>query len=345
MPVWLIDIFTKWDASAYLHLAELGYAVPPDGIGKPLYYLVFFPLYPWLIRVLSGLTGSGILSGVLISVLCLFGSLYFFIQLLTLDYQPRVARLSLSYLIFFPYAFFLILVYSESCFLFFTLATFYFCRRRRWWPALVMGFFAGLTRVFGILIFIPLLWEFDFWSQLRQFFRRQVSWWQLVKRYWGLVLPALSWVIYLGLNYFYTGEALIFLRFQKEHWYHNFVFPWQSLQEQLWNFFTHANFWWRYFVSLPQLVVMISLPCLLLYALKKRLRPAYIWYLLAYWLVLSTQSFTISAGRFAAVCWPVFLLLGLWGRDHRFLAGLTLLISAGLLGLFAWVFVTQAVIT
>ena len=65
---WALDIWKKWDAWHYVNLAELGYSGYMED-GKHL-FLVFFPLYPWLVRLVSAVTGNTMAAGLLVSFLC-----------------------------------------------------------------------------------------------------------------------------------------------------------------------------------------------------------------------------------------------------------------------------------
>ena len=56
-----LEIWNRWDSLNYLKLAQFGYS---DG---PL--LVFYPLYPWVIRFLTVLTGNYLVSAILISTI------------------------------------------------------------------------------------------------------------------------------------------------------------------------------------------------------------------------------------------------------------------------------------
>ena len=66
---WATDIWKKWDAWHYVGLAELGYTGYWED-GRPL-FLVFFPLYPWLVRLVCPLTGHNTMAaGLMVSFLC-----------------------------------------------------------------------------------------------------------------------------------------------------------------------------------------------------------------------------------------------------------------------------------
>ena len=67
---------------------------------------------------------------------------------------------SLFYMLVFPASFFSSLVYSEGLFLFLSISSFYYARKRQWAAASALGLLASLTRNFGVIMFIPLLMEY-----------------------------------------------------------------------------------------------------------------------------------------------------------------------------------------
>ena len=65
-PLWV-----HWDTRHYVGIAQEGYTA----VGDERLRLVFFPLYPLLMRLLSPLTGGDVFyAGLLVSLLCAAGS-------------------------------------------------------------------------------------------------------------------------------------------------------------------------------------------------------------------------------------------------------------------------------
>jgi hypothetical protein len=63
------------------------------------------------------------------------------------------------YLIAFPAAYYLAIGYSEALYLLCVLGAFYFARRGQWWWSGVIAFLAGLARLHGALLIVPLGYE------------------------------------------------------------------------------------------------------------------------------------------------------------------------------------------
>src|SRR5258706_5842641 len=92
---------------------------------------------------------------------CIFlVSLFVFYKIIRFDYPKKVAYLSLVALLVFPTSFFFGSVYTESLFLFLSLLSFYFARKKWWILAGISGMLLSGTRIVGIAIFPVLLWEF-----------------------------------------------------------------------------------------------------------------------------------------------------------------------------------------
>ena len=115
-------LWTRWDASHYFTLAENGYAA--EGEGR--FSIVFYPLYPWLVRAVAFVCRSYFGAALLVSGVASVCAALLFRRLVELDHPAKVARLAVWFLFIFPTAYFLHIGYTESLFL-----------------ALVLGSFAG----------------------------------------------------------------------------------------------------------------------------------------------------------------------------------------------------------
>ena len=156
-----INMWSRWDAGWYMAIAQHGYSYHPGEQSS----VAFFPLYPMLMRGLAFLIGRPdgegcLLAGILISNACLLLALVYLVRLLHLDYDASTASRAVFYLLVFPTSFYFSAVYTESLFLLLSVASFYHARRRQWWLAGLAGGCASLTRVPGILLFLPLCYEY-----------------------------------------------------------------------------------------------------------------------------------------------------------------------------------------
>jgi hypothetical protein len=137
-----------------LRLATTGYAQGDASAA-------FFPLYPMLVRVVAWLPGIGPLAAALIVAnLAFFGALVLLHALTRYELgDAETARRAVLFTALFPTAFFLMAPYTESTFLLFSIAAFWFARRDRWGWAAVAGAVAALTRSVGVLLVFGLAYE------------------------------------------------------------------------------------------------------------------------------------------------------------------------------------------
>jgi len=162
LPSWIWS-FGNFDGVHYLRIAQNGY--------RDAFYQAFFPLYPLLIRFFNFLPKNVSLdtrifvdpsffyTALAISNFCFLVGLIFFYKLLLLDFNKKIALLSVLVLLAFPTAFYFGSIYSES--LFFSLLTLslYLARKGRFFLASVAAGFASATRIIGLLLLPVLLIE------------------------------------------------------------------------------------------------------------------------------------------------------------------------------------------
>jgi len=148
----LIEPLRQWDGFWYKLIAERGYG-DPEQIARA----AFWPLYPWLMRWGSALTGlSTDVVGYLIANAAFAGALVLLYRLVALDFDRAVARRTIVALAFFPTAFFFQALYTESLFLLLAVGALLAARQERWWwLAGLVGALAALTRSYGVLLGLP----------------------------------------------------------------------------------------------------------------------------------------------------------------------------------------------
>jgi Gpi18-like mannosyltransferase len=131
-------IWNQWDFGYYQEIAEFGYS-GNDGS------MAFYPLFPWLVRLVACVSRSYPAAGFIVSGIasversCCEDSF----ALITRRASQCAASGSFS---FFPTAYFLQIGYSEGLFLALALACILAARGERWWLAGVLGAFCWMTR-------------------------------------------------------------------------------------------------------------------------------------------------------------------------------------------------------
>ena len=197
-PAGFLNYWAHWDGAWYAHLATDGY-----GPRAPM-STAFFPLYPMLVRAGMTLGIGPAFSGVLVSLVCTLFATYFIYGIAEKFGGTGTARAATLTFSFFPTAFFLGAPYTEAPFVAFTAGSFWAAYVRR--DLLLAGLFGALasaTRNLGVLLLIPLGYEF-----LRHW--REFGWRGLLSL--GLVpVGLLGYAAYLWARF---GDPLVFSRVQ-----------------------------------------------------------------------------------------------------------------------------------
>jgi hypothetical protein len=149
------NLLARWDTFYYHSIAVTGYAWGPNVFRHD--NVVFFPLYPLLMRWGGALTGGHPLAaGLVISLVAFTGAIAVLYELAVLEVGPELARRAVLLLVTFPYALFFSTVYTESLFLLLSLGAFYAMRRGRLTLTALCGLAVGLTRPNGFWMWLPL---------------------------------------------------------------------------------------------------------------------------------------------------------------------------------------------
>ena len=313
----LLAVWGRWDAVHYLDIATQGY----QGTN-----MAFFPLYPFLIRIVGSLGGSHLVAGLLISNASFFFGLLYLYKLLEHEYDRAVARRAIFYVSIFPTSVFFSAVYSESLFFMLTVASFYYMRAHRWWLAAAIGFLAALTRVEGVLLLIPFLieWYVQYRSDPARGLRNLVA---------GALI-VLGLATYMAYLWVLRADPLYFSHVQI-HWNRHFAMPWVSVANALRKIARAPSGQVVADQSLELAFTFLMIAVLL--AGLRRLRPSYIAYMALSVLVPMCTSSLMSMPRFALVLFPMFAILARWG-ERPWVNNMIVAFSLPLLGLFTVLF-------
>jgi Mannosyltransferase (PIG-V) len=358
----LLGVWSHWDGEWFLHIAQTGYASHDANVA-------YFPLYPTLVGIIGsyGLGGNVLLAGVLVSLITGLFAFWLFYELVRHDFGTGVARKSLLYLTVFPTSFFLAATYSESLFLTLALGAFLAVRRYdNWWLAAILVGLAALTRNIGILLLIPLGWE---WLRRLAFPYIQAKW-QARKTppeeaeisaapksalfkilLSGAVLagvPILLFGLWPLYQWYTFGNPLRFMSAQGSWmWDRGFAYPWESVGRAIEMLVTGkgvvesfpAGFKENH--NLTQLIFLGFNVLVLLVVgwqtFKRRLPFSYcLFYLIASIFPLFAPSESeplVSYGRYILVAFPIYIVLAQVGGRFRLVHQVYLMLGLCLLTL------------
>lgn len=319
----LLKLFAKWDSVYYLKIAESGYQ-------KDL--LEFFPLFPILIGGLSKLFSiAPLLAGQIIVNLSTFFGLIFFYKLLQLDFKEGFSKKTLLYLLIFPTSFFLTALYSEPLFFFLVLASFFYARKSKWYLVGIFGFFAALTRIMGVILFLPLLIEY---LDQKKFKLKNIK--LDIIFLFLILLGLLSYIYY---SYYSFGEPFYFITAQRDFG-RSFqpFFPLMLFNKIISLGQISAFFSENYLNNLTDLVFISFLIYMVIIGFKS-LKKSYFVYSFLFLLVPLLSGSLVSINRFILPIFPVYILLAGYGERNKNFDTFWRFISSILLGYFIALFV------
>lgn len=327
----IFSVWEKWDAFHYVRLVGQGYAGYAEG-GQH-FFLVFYPLYVWLVRPIALLLGNTLAAGLLVSSLCYAGGCAYLYRLAFREYGRAVAWRAVLFLSVFPFSFFFGGMMTEGLFLLTTTAGLYHIRRHQWLAAGLWGILAAMTRMHGLFLvgaaFVELIQTAQPFTRIGE--EREKSIKYIFSRLPLLMLPMLGTLAYLGLNYVVDGNPFAFLGHQQVRWGQGSMWISQVLEYLLRSIFTYGNMEVQLQIWLPEFVLFIVFFALLWYV-RGRHRSMFTLYAFACLFFNYSLASLLSAGRYLSCAVPFFIFLAcLTEKRPR----LTALLAGGMTILFA----------
>lgn len=282
----LVNIHSRWDSNWYLDIVKNGYYRKAD---DTLSNVVFFPLYPSLIKGVNVVTGLNIIT-VAWFLSCLFfliacSLLFKFVQKYHKESDPLLA---VFLLLVFPTAFFLNTIYTESLFLMLSLFAFYFSFSKKYILAGIFGFFAALTRITGILVFLPLAIELVMNSGVNK---------ETVKKMLPLGLIPLGTASFFFFHWINFGDPLLFFRVESA-WGRSFL-----LNKDHFIFLTNASLA-NFLFDVSYLIFGAAITV----ALVKIKKYPYAIYMASTIGVAVATGTLMSIGRYILVLFPIYII-------------------------------------
>lgn len=309
----LLEPWNQYDVNNYLRIAEDGYTIQ-DGRGA------FHPLLPLLMRIIGDLLGGQyLLAGLVVSNVACILLLAAFYRLIELDFDPKVARYATRWLLCAPTGFILLIPYTESLVLCFVVLTFWFARRNAWLSAGICGCIASLAKQPGVVLVLPLLWEYV------RVERRNLFSWKSVGVLLSLSLIPLGYIGFALYRTLVTSGStmatgwsvlpeLIMSKQVNQTWGSRFGWPWEWAANVV--AYMPAGdiiFWLELLLGIFAIFALVK-------AGARTSSAVNIWsvtqVLLVLTMILATEPLLSLPRRFMLM-FPIFLQLGLWSVQSR----------------------------
>lgn len=287
----LIDMHNRWDSYWYLDIIKNGYYLKTD---NTLANVVFFPLYPALIKILGTiLLGNFVLAGWILSMAFLLAACAYFYKFVK-EFHPEIdPELPILLLLIFPTAFFFNVVYTESIFFFLTIATFFYAFRKNFYLAGLFALLGALAHSNGVFLALPILWkivESEGWKNM------------LTPKMWKHLTPVffapIGSFLFLGYDWWKFGDPMLFFKIQSA-WGRSFSINWEHF-----SFFSHP--------SIANMGIDIFLAVFIISAVVmvyRKLSPLYAIFMSTTLIAAFTSGTLMSVGRYSLVMFPLFILL------------------------------------
>lgn len=288
---WL-GIWERFDTLWYLRIAAHGYDLPAA--------VVFYPLYPWLIRQLSWMV-EPIFAALFISTLAAF---FYFCGLLRLAQSDLPDRCSFNAVLLaaiWPASFFLFAGYTEALAAALIVWALACARDEQWLTATACAVAAGLTRSVGTLLIIPLLimaWRAGGIQSKKK------------ARFSVLLAPLGTVAYWLWLRQ--TGRPSIAAAY-RIYWHTEVAAPWKTLWQAIRSLFLHFDF--LVLVSLVALTVFLMAGVMARRRTEDRSFSAAI---LVHLLLRMCWPPLFGTPRYLLPVYPAFLTMAQWmGKNSR----------------------------
>lgn len=332
-----------WDANHYINLVDKGYNTYQEN-GKHL-FLVFYPCYVWLVRIVKQIIPNTALAGVIVSTLCFSWGCCWVHKLTFERYDKRVADDAVLLLSIFSFSFFFGAIMTEGLFLLTTSASMYYALKHKWLSFGIWGVFAALTRMTGILVVIPAVIEFfkstkplssPIKVSMKRFARKAIVFLPI------LFLPCLGMFGYWLLNYYVDGNPFAYVIHQ-QHWYQGPMWVSDTLKYITSYLCRQIQQSLAWAVWLPEIILFIAFFAILVLSLKSRQNSSSILvYAFCYLIVNYSLSWLLSGGRYLSCGFVFFILLAALVRTRPVWRTYIIVVEALFLGIFLFGYVSGA---
>jgi len=300
----------KFDSLWYEGIALKGYDSYKSKEKHPQANWLYFPLYPLLLSLLSNILDIRV-AGIVVSNILFYFSLLLFHEIIVLRTHDRALGLrGVFYLLIFPTSIFFSLTYTESLFLFLTIAGFFFMDQKKYGWASLAASLAAVTRIPGFLLGGIIILKYLREQGLAGFKRPGKE----ILYFFFIPLPLLVFLFYMwGL----TGDFLAPFREHRNWAGRTFAFPFLN--------------WYRYLTQDPYFIyhggwdlgilsfLILTGSLLTLFLGYKRISGLMFLYSFLHFLILSVSyPSLVSFTRYVSVIFPLYIIWASFSQNRVF---------------------------
>lgn len=338
-PRTLMDIFASWnawDGRHYLSLIEKGYKGYTEN-GQHL-FLVFFPLYVWISRLVSYISGSPETAALAVSIVSYgLGCVYLY-RLVYRMHGREAAQAAVLLISVFPFSFFFGSIMTEGLFFFTTAAALYYIGEHKYVRAGIFGALAAMTRMIGVVLVAAMLAEMlESCAIFSKDWRKSLK--KLGPQMLTALIPAVGTLIYLLLNYVVDGNAFAFLKHQ-QHWNQGAAYMSETLATITQNALYAEDYKIRAAIWIPELLLFFVFGTLIIIGLlRKKNRNFILIYAFIYFVINYSLAWPLSVGRYLSCGIAFFTIAAEFIKGKKLALGITASIMAILLGIYYYAFI------
>jgi 4-amino-4-deoxy-L-arabinose transferase-like glycosyltransferase len=335
-----LDPWHRWDAPHYTDIAVFGYmANDPGNLSSPGYsqvfpgdldlYIVFFPLFPWLIAAVNAVIGEPIFSAFLVATVASLFVAPLLYRLVSVDLGHGIGLWTAGFLLVFPTAYFLHIGYTESLFLSLAFGSMWLARTNRWWLAGLLAALAAMTRVNGLILAPALAVEAFLQWRVDPERRLRVAW-------LAIAGVGIGFGVYLVVNQVVYDDPFAFSVIQREHWFKNVTWPWNGLEGTV-AWLSNENPDSAFMYGGMELV-FIALGFVATVATALWLRPTWAVWMAGNWILAVSTGFVLSVPRYSLPMFGIMVFAAMIADRWRVAGWVLAAGSAVAMGYFTWRF-------
>jgi Gpi18-like mannosyltransferase len=311
IDIFRIDHWHRFDSLAYEDIALHGYPKIKSSEKHLPNNWVYFPLYPFLLWLFSKVIPIRI-AGVILSNTFFYFALLFLYRFIEKQYPNRqLGHRAVFYALIFPTGLYFSVAYTESLFLFLTVAGFYFMYQKRYGLTCLLAGLATVTRVPGFILSGTVILKY-----LMDVRRGEISI-RDIKSIYFLLIP-IPFLIFLLYSWDITGDFLAPFHEQINWGGKSLVFPLSIFARYVLRnpYFIVPGGWDLGILSF--LVSGASFLTLLL-GIKRITRWMFLYSLALFLLIFSTTGYSFtSINRYIAVIFPLYIIWASCGENRIF---------------------------